>query len=47
LRHFVLANTLGFVAGYPYSRHSISWLRLRAIAAECSANDWYSARAAC
>ena len=27
--HFVLANTLGFVAGYPYSRHSVSVAPIR------------------
>ncbi len=41
--HFVLANTLGFVAGYPYSRHSISVAPIARDASGMQRDDWYSA----
>jgi len=41
--HFVLANTLGFVAGYPYSRHSISVAPIARNGAGMQRDDWYSA----
>jgi PmbA protein len=41
--HFVLANSLGFVAGYPYSRHSISVAPIARSAAGMQRDDWYSA----
>jgi PmbA protein len=40
--HFVLANTLGFVAGYPYSRHSISVAPIARDASGMQRDDWYS-----
>jgi len=41
--HFVLANTLGFVAGYPYSRHSISVAPIARDRSGMQRDDWYSA----
>jgi len=41
--HFVLANTLGFVAGYPYSRHSISVAPIARDGSGMQRDDWYSA----
>ena len=41
--HFVLANTLGFVGGYPYSRHSISVAPIARGRGGMQRDDWYSA----
>src|SRR4029077_3401198 len=41
--HFVLANTLGFVAGYPYSRHSVSVAPIARNGGGMQRDDWYSA----
>lgn len=41
--HFVLANTLGFLAGYPYSRHSISVAPIARDGSGMQRDDWYSA----
>jgi PmbA protein len=41
--HFVLANTLGFVSGYPYSRHSISVAPIARDGSGMQRDDWYSA----
>jgi PmbA protein len=40
--HFVLANTHGFVGGYPYSRHSISVSPIARDGAGMQRDDWYS-----
>ncbi|GAB4469683.1 MAG: metalloprotease PmbA [Burkholderiaceae bacterium] len=41
--HFVLANTRGFVAGYPYSRHSISVAPIaKGRDGGMQRDDWYS-----
>lgn len=40
--HFVLANTRGFMAGYPYSRHSISVSPIARDASGMQRDDWYS-----
>jgi PmbA protein len=40
--HFVLANTRGFVAGYPYSRHSISVAPIAKGRDGMQRDDWYS-----
>jgi PmbA protein len=40
--HFVLANTLGFVAGYPYSRHSVSVAPIARDGTGMQRDDWYS-----
>jgi PmbA protein len=40
--HFVLANTRGFVAGYPYSRHSISVAPIAKGGGGMQRDDWYS-----
>jgi PmbA protein len=40
--HFVLANTRGFVGGYPYSRHSISVSPIAKDAKGMQRDDWYS-----
>jgi PmbA protein len=40
--HFVLANTAGFVGGYPYSRHSISVSPIARDGAGMQRDDWYS-----
>jgi len=40
--HFVLANTRGFVAGYPYSRHSISVSPIARDASGMQRDDWFS-----
>ena len=40
--HFVLANTRGFMAGYPYSRHSISVSPIARDATGMQRDDWYS-----
>jgi PmbA protein len=41
--HFVLANSLGFAAGYPYSRHSISVAPIARDGSGMQRDDWYSA----
>ncbi|MFZ5538570.1 MAG: metalloprotease PmbA [Pseudomonadota bacterium] len=40
--HFVLANTRGFVGGYPYSRHSISVAPIAKDRDGMQRDDWYS-----
>jgi PmbA protein len=40
--HFVLANTRDFMAGYPYSRHSISVSPIAKDAAGMQRDDWFS-----
>jgi PmbA protein len=40
--HFVLANSRGFVAGYPYSRHSISVSPIARNRDGMQRDDWYS-----
>lgn len=40
--HFILANTRGFVAGFPYSRHSISVSPIAKGRAGMQRDDWYS-----
>jgi PmbA protein len=40
--HFVLANTRGFVGGYPYSRHSISVSPIARDASGMQRDDWYT-----
>jgi PmbA protein len=40
--HFVLANTRGFVGGYPYSRHSVSVSPIARDASGMQRDDWYS-----
>ncbi len=40
--HFVLANTRGFLAGYPYSRHSISVSPIAGKGNNMQRDDWYS-----
>ncbi|HQR22927.1 MAG TPA: metalloprotease PmbA [Burkholderiaceae bacterium] len=40
--HFILANTRGFTAGYPYSRHSISVSPIAKDASGMQRDDWYS-----
>ena len=40
--HFVLANTRDFIAGYPYSRHSISVSPIARNASGMQRDDWYS-----
>ncbi len=39
---FVMANTLGFSAGYPYSRHSISVSPIAGRGNNMQRDDWYS-----
>ncbi|MGE5337334.1 MAG: metalloprotease PmbA [Gemmatimonadota bacterium] len=41
--HFVLANTRGFVGGFPYSRHSISVTPIARNKDGMQRDDWYSA----
>jgi PmbA protein len=41
--HFVMANTLGFADGYPYSRHSISVAPIARDTGGMQRDDWYSA----
>ncbi len=41
--HFVLANTRGFMGGYPYSRHSISVTPIAKDDSGMQRDDWYSA----
>jgi PmbA protein len=40
---FVLANSLGFAAGYPYSRHSIGCAPIARQGEAMQRDDWYSA----
>lgn len=40
--HFMLANTRGFMAGYPYSRHSISVAPIAKNARGMQRDDWYT-----
>lgn len=40
--HFVLANSRGFIAGYPYSRHSISVSPIAGRGNNMQRDDWYS-----
>jgi PmbA protein len=40
---FVLANSLGFAAGYPYSRHSIGCAPIARLGDAMQRDDWYSA----
>lgn len=40
--HFMLANTLGFCAGYPFSRHSISVAPIVRERRGMQRDDWYS-----
>jgi PmbA protein len=40
--HFVLANTRGFVGGYPYSRHSISVAPIAGDGNGMQRDDWYT-----
>ncbi|MBS1134325.1 MAG: pmbA protein, partial [Burkholderiaceae bacterium] len=40
--HFVLANTRDFLAGYPYSRHSISVSPIARDESGMQRDDWYS-----
>ena len=41
--HFVLANSRGFMAGYPYSRHSLSVAPIAKDKSGMQRDDWYSA----
>jgi PmbA protein len=41
--HFVSANSLGFVGGYPYSRHSIVCAPIAKRGRAMQRDDWYSA----
>jgi PmbA protein len=41
--HFVSANSLGFVGGYPYSRHSIACAPIAKRGRAMQRDDWYSA----
>ena len=43
--HFVAANSRGFIAGYPYSRHTCRWRRSPARAPTCSATTGTRRRA--
>jgi len=41
--HFILANTRGFCAGFPYSRHSLSVSPIAQDGRGMQRDDWYSA----
>lgn len=41
--HFVLGNSRGFLAGYPYSRHSLSVAPIAGNGAKMQRDYWYSA----
>lgn len=41
--HFVLGNTRGFLAGYPYSRHSLSVAPIAGRGSRMQRDYWYSA----
>ena len=40
--HFILANSAGFMAGYPYSRHAISVSPIARQGRSMQRDDWYS-----
>jgi PmbA protein len=40
--HFVAANSLGFCAGYPFSRHTLSVAPIAGKGAKMQRDDWYS-----
>lgn len=40
--HFIIANTHGFIGGYPYSRHTISVAPIAGKGANMQRDDWYS-----
>lgn len=40
--HFAAANSLGFMGGYPYSRHTISVAPIAGKGANMQRDDWYS-----
>jgi PmbA protein len=40
--HFVAANSLGFCAGYPFSRHTISVVPIAGKGAHMQRDDWYT-----
>jgi PmbA protein len=40
--HFISANSLGFMGGYPYSRHSISIAPIARRGRSMQRDDWYS-----
>jgi PmbA protein len=40
--HFVMANTRGFIGGYPYSRHSISVSPIAGKGNNMQRDDWYT-----
>ena len=40
--HFVMANTRGFMGGYPYSRHSLSVSPIAGKGNNMQRDDWYS-----
>lgn len=41
--HFILANTRGFMGGYPYSRHSLSIAPIAGKGAQMQRDYWYTA----
>lgn len=40
--HFVMANSRGFIGGYPYSRHTMSIAPIAGKGAKMQRDDWYS-----
>ncbi len=40
--HFVMANSRGFIGGYPYSRHTMSVAPIVGKGAKMQRDDWYS-----